>query len=69
MRIEPREIQAGVLERRREAAPEQVRRIVFVQRDPAGDQLLRLHVADDVRQHGGLAEAGRRPQHGEPPLQ
>ena len=63
------DVEARALERGGQIAPEQVRRIVTVQRDPAGDDPLLLHAPRDVRQHGGLAETARRLQYREPPLQ
>ena len=63
------DVQAGVLESGGEVAPEQVRRVVTVQGDPASDVPLLPCAASDVRQHGGLAETARRLQYREPPFQ
>ena len=67
-RVEQTEIQSRLLEREREIAAEQIRRVVVVQREPADDDLPVLPVPDGVRQRRRLAESGGRVQHREAPL-
>ena len=69
VRAECTEIQPALLERVGEVAPEHVRRIVVIQRDPADDPPFFPGAAGDVRQQRRLAESGGRLQHRESPLQ
>ena len=65
--VEQAEVQTGLFEGVDQVAAEYVRRVVAVQRHPPDDPALRLRVPRNVRQHGRLAEPGRRAQHGEAP--
>ncbi len=64
-----REIEPAALQGAENVAPEHVRGIVVVERQPPDDHSRASLPAADVAQYRGLAEAGRRPQYGEPTLQ